>query len=512
MSTPKTTSHTTEIRNHQALANIAQKLQPVIIAPENPPPPPDSDFFQRLNMASKIETNAGLEFIIDVQPDLRFILYYSIYNVIKKYPSLDVKTHPYVSPFTLIAYDQTLIIAHLLLQDIHHRSICSHYANAFRRDNGTKDFLTRLTECIVPSHLEPILLQLISLYDSSRPNQTFIPDLAAFSWSHDFGRIVPPAIMLAAHNLIAGLRQQLTPDEILAHFYATEVCQVANVHYSVANLLGGWYRLDNADRMHVNWLNQAVEEIFNPVVGRALTNRPSLARIRTTPVVYAEVPAVNPYALLFGYSDDNTMPLTAMLENLSDFHRTSNSGKKTLLQLSGESTGITILSHSLEPPTLPTWHRLPACAGHAPNNRTHQQFADDINFMQTKAIGQAQLPIPNAGQCLAVLALVEREDCTAANDPFPALRFSNPENVYPPVLFFQPYNKSLSTLNYTVILGFKIESAEIDGVTLPVPNVRDSLIDNNSRYRQGSLPVSVVYPLYPRRRCSTHHLAESPPQ
>lgn len=53
---------------------------------------------------------------------------------------------------------------------------------------------------------------------------------------------------------------------------------------------------------------------------------------------------------------DNLAPLSAMMNNISKFLENAKLGSKTLLQISGDASGITCLSHSLEPPTLPTWH------------------------------------------------------------------------------------------------------------------------------------------------------------
>lgn len=244
--------------------------------------------------------------------------------------------------------------------DIHHRPQSLAFANAYIQDNGLKDFLTLLSQCTVPSDLEQLVTQLTSVRHPSRTDLVYIPNLASFSWCHDFGRLVPPHIMIIAHNIITSLRTNQTPDEVLLGFYATNVCQVAEVNYTVSECLGGWYRLDNVNRIHPNWINMAVEELFNPVVGRALTNRPSLAKIRVTAANLGAVAACNPYSVLYNMTGDNLAALSAIMDNISKFTEHAKLGSKTLLQLSGDASGITCLSHSLEPPTLPTWHKLPS--------------------------------------------------------------------------------------------------------------------------------------------------------
>lgn len=248
--------------------------------------------------------------------------------------------------------------------------------------------------------------------------------------------------------------------------------------------------------MHDNWLNQAIEEIFNPIVGRSLTNRPTLKRLNITPTQFAQTNQINPYSKIFAYNDVNLQTLLNLVSNLSDFTKKSNRGSRTLLQLSGEASGITILSHSVEPPTLPTSHNKEASAD-VPIARTDQQYATDIHFLTNKIVGNQALAVPAPEACLEVLALVRTVNYTAANEPFPAETFDPSKHVFPPVLYFQPYDRSARTLNYTVTLGIKIECAELDGVTIPTPNHWDSLIDNNSRFRSGSIPVSQIFSSIP---------------
>lgn len=126
--------------------------------------------------------------------------------------------------------------------------------------------------------------------------------------------------MLAAHNEIAIARgNNPNPDEIIRNFYNTHIITVAGVDYTVANLLGGCYRFNNSKYMHDNWLNQAIQEIFNPIVGRSLTNRPTLKRLNITPTHFAQANQINPYSMVFAYNEVNLQTLLNLVGNLSDF-------------------------------------------------------------------------------------------------------------------------------------------------------------------------------------------------
>lgn len=52
-------------------------------------------------------------------------------------------------------------------------------------------------------------------------------------------------------------------------------------------------------------------------------------------------------------------------------------------------------------------------------------------------------------------------------------------------------------INYSLTLGLKIECTEIDGVSLPIPNPSLTLINQNSEYYQGTLPLAQIQATFP---------------
>lgn len=63
------------------------------------------------------------------------------------------------------------------------------------------------------------------------------------------------------------------------------------------------------------------------------------------------------------------------------------------------------------------------------------------------------------------------------------------KHIYPDVLWFQPYSKNPSALNYALTLGLLIEYDDLDGVVIPIPNIQMSLTGNNSMYLQRTIPT-----------------------
>lgn len=116
-----------------------------------------SNFFSKLNVIDRIETDHGTSFTVDVQPDLRFPFYYFTYEVTSKYPELDVKAHPYTSSFSLVAYSQVLFNCALLVNDLYVRDTKSYFASLYRSDPYRRDYLNLLLSLKVPPFVELLI-------------------------------------------------------------------------------------------------------------------------------------------------------------------------------------------------------------------------------------------------------------------------------------------------------------------------------------------------------------------
>lgn len=160
----RTEKHTTEakfsIKHKSTLTEIAKKFTPAQPGPEAPTPKLKSIYFEKLDVAVRMELDHGTSHTIDVQPDLRFPLLYFMYTTAESYPDLTVKCHPFTSTFTLIAYQQIMLNAYLLICDLYCREPISIYAARFKNDSSKMDFLNRLMDCYIPDSLSTLLTQL----------------------------------------------------------------------------------------------------------------------------------------------------------------------------------------------------------------------------------------------------------------------------------------------------------------------------------------------------------------
>lgn len=81
----------------------------------------------------------------------------------------------------------------------------------------------------------------------------------------------------------------------MAKIYNTVLTRIGTASYTISNLFGGPYSFENDTYQHRNWFCSALEAFINPVVARALVQRPIFAKIKTVPLT-ADTPAeVNGY-------------------------------------------------------------------------------------------------------------------------------------------------------------------------------------------------------------------------
>lgn len=92
----------------------------------------------------------------------------------------------------------------------------------------------------------------------------------------------------------------------------------------------------------------------------------------------------------------------------------------------------------------------------------------------------------------ASLQLTSGAEYIPEEDPFSLHGFDPEVNVTPNVAWFQPYNPIPEYIKLCCTLGFNIESYDIVGFTLPMPNIHNSLTDNNSNYRPGLIPFDYI--------------------
>jgi hypothetical protein len=487
------------IRNHAALAQFARKFVPAINQEaEAPVPPSNADFFGTMRMSENVEVDSGSDVTIDVQPDFRFLFGYIAYYVSALYPELNVKGHPYASSLSYVGYCLLLVFAHVLACDLSARRTASSHALVFRNDSYLKDYFNTLLQARIPSFLIPLIEQLAPLYDPRRNRVEFVPTLAGFSFGHDFGRTIVPSVFLSAHDQVASTRQNEDPADLVSRFYGTNLVHYGSTTYKVGNILGTHYNDGTRTVAHPNWLNEMVESIYNPVVGRFLTARPTFARIPLKEYSAKGFTDFNPYIYALSACDENITKMQDFVNAMSRFVESEDSRTFPLGSLLQKISGNVILNHSIEPPTLPTWTAKSVSTdrktGKAPSHEAdNKTFATTHSFLVPPTLGSESRKFPADSKGIETpLYLVDNESYNSDEPPITFDTFDPLENVIPYVRYFQPYDVSPQSLGYTVALGIKIESGSIDGITIPLPDSSESLDESNTQFLQGSIRLNKI--------------------
>lgn len=101
------------------------------------------------------------------------------------------------------------------------------------------------------------------------------------------------------------------------------------------------------------------EKIFNPVNGKTLAQRPTLAKIRLEPLYFSYNYTLNPYDLLLCYFDNNLEKILEIITDESSFLKSELKANKVLSQ------------------TLPTHHVLPPVTVSSPQETEELDDAID---------------------------------------------------------------------------------------------------------------------------------------
>lgn len=481
-----------ELRTPAALAALSKRFSPVLIQEdETPIPPGNADYFGRMMLPTNVELDSGNAAVIDCQFDTRFILNYIQYHVANLYPEFDVKGHPYVSPMTIAGYCLLIFYAHIFNCDSTFRPNKSWYCERLLSDALFTDLNNLFLNCHVPQFLADLLTQISPVYDARRTNFLLVPSLAGYSHEHDFGRTIPPTVFFFAHQILASTRTNKDPDDVLDDLYGTTLVEYENKDYKIANYFGTWIGYT-----HDNWLNQDFQAFFNPIVGRALTQKPTFARTPFTFPTYNK-DDFNPYEYLLAGNDENIL-LTTMLTNaLSAFFSTQGKANAKLGNILSSISGILLFNHSIEPPTLPTWSGKPYVQDTSPDPYTDLDYVKDHKFMAPAERFTDTIPKPENPQNIVTNRyLIEDKRFDPSKDPISYVSFDLRSNIIPYVLYFQPYDVSPSSLGYTIACGLKIEHGELTGITIPIEHPEDSLDDNNSQYLQSAIRLNQIRKIF----------------
>jgi hypothetical protein len=482
-----------ELRTPAALAAIAKRFAPIVNQTDDTPvPPPNADYFARMNMPSNIELDSGNYATIDVQFDTRFIMNYILYHSTNRASEMNFKGHPYATPLSYAGYCLTMLYSFMLAIDVTFRPEKSWHAARFMSDAERKDLYDVLLSSRVPTWFADLLIELAPVFDPRRNNILMVPTLAGYIHSLDFGRTFPPSIFYTAHHLLASTRTNMDPDQVIDSLMGCPlITHGANV-FTVSNYLGTWYESGH----HPNFVNQDYMSFFNPLVGRFLTQRPTFARLPFSQETLAENGQGNIYTTFLLASDENISLANTLYTAMSTFVLSDEPNAPQLGSVLSTLSGSLLLSHSIEPKTLPTWTKAKYVSNDDPSPVSDQTFATDHRLYTTEPVYTKTTTFPSDPKSITGLYyLITKKKHIPTDTPTEYLTFKGTQSVTPYVLYFQPYDVSPSSLGLTIAAGLKIELAEIAAFSVPTEHPESSLQDNNSQYLQSAIRANLIAPV-----------------
>lgn len=454
-------------------------------------PKPVGTYFTNLRLKPRLDVDKGSTFTIDVQPDMRFMTYYVSYTTTEAHEEIVISNNPYCSVPSLIGYKLHQFIFQHLIFDIHARKTKSPYCTIFEDEARLTAYLTNTLQTKVSIDLCIPLEQLAPAFDPLRSRLEFVPNMANFHFKLDFGRSIPAYVYFIVHNILADCTEFTSTQDVMNLIYSTVFITFGGIDYTISNLFGGPYDDGQNTSSHANWFRNSFETTMMPIIGYVLSERPTLVHLPIKIPNFENEDVINPYVYLTVGCIDNVPNVLEFIMNISDVINMNTSDLKPLGQLFTKVSGLTILSHSLESASLPTWHTLKYSNKEETRKRkiNDQVFAQKVQFLTVGPSYTGTLKYPTTAHTIKPeLYLVQNKKFSPNKTPVPYTLFKPQYHLLPDVFWLQPYVRSTSLLNHTVILGIKIESEEFDGVTIPLPNPQSTLIDENSMYAQGAVP------------------------
>lgn len=480
-------------------------------APAPPLPKAANDLAATMNLSENIQYSNVLSKTIDVQPDFRFPLITIIWHLTHMYAGTTFKDHAFASPMSVLGYCLALVYGQLLFCDLVERHSASPAAEDFISKTNMQTFLDVLANAYVPPFLIPIIQALMPFRSALRPGLQFVPSLATCYLNHDFGRIFPLSIFIQAHNTLSEYPLNSHPSTILAHWLSQPIATLPAPFNEIdSNAFFALLRKDTTDNnnetyfMYQSWLNSRLGQLMNPVTSRTNAARPIFAEIPFVPpnlrvsTSLASWSKFNQYEFVFGFNSQNFTHITSYLQNISEYVKTEMSASHTLVQIFDSVSSSSIVSHMISGPALPTWYITNTDKTKDTSNvldvdttkskykftkQAHSELATLLNFLTPDTLTlttPVPFPAPNADPKINDnLYLARNQDPT---DPREFVLFDADKHVTPDLLTWNPTSSVPSAMFGPICAGLLIQNADVDGITLPLPNIEAPLATTNGSY------------------------------
>lgn len=485
----------------QKLRSFAQKFvkDPPKDKEGNAIPAPKNDIFDRMDLGHKLSQDNSIDDTIDAFPDTRYPLKYIIYNVMKLYKTLD-QERPLLSPSSFVAYCLFQLYAFALINDVYGRPHPSFPANQFMDADSRSDLLDAFCNSFVAPFMLTLFHALANTSDPRRPGLQYFCTLAGSRFKTDFGRYIPAQIFILAHNMSCEADTSRNVAAAMAGLINSVVFKDDDTEIRVAHYLSSGV---SDTTFYDSWLYESVKTLFSPVTGKSLLRR---TNIESIPYDSQEISIEmnlddkfdNQYIAFLAACSDN---IYATLDFITAFSNLVDSAFPTAVKLGSipdSQNGTSILVHGYSTFALPTWHSRPIKSDTELKLTTKlrtTKYADTTKFLQpTLYTKRSELSYPKESNgLLSGFYLVLNQKHDNKNDPDKEIIFDPELHEFPRVLYLDPYTSGDGPVSLAILSGMLIESFEVDGTSVPMPDPSIGLAPNNRQFLQGSLPLKYIH-------------------
>nr|DBA44348.1 TPA_asm: hypothetical protein [Betapartitivirus sp. 'pemphredoni'] len=490
-------------------------------------PVPSADILELFRANSAARTDSSNDWIIDVFPTMTPTMMYTMLMSIRHANATQHREHSKTSVATICMYHMSIVYGFFLLNDLHVRPTPSAHARTWAEVSWKYDFATFLLDLPVPEFLTTILSQYHAFETDRTKNVFFIPSAAGYDHDQFFGRVFPLNMFAAIHDCTANLPGNSSKTDVLRDLYSKVLYTITAPAFScvIPDLIG--VTINQVTPTTANYMNSKLFQVFNsvinPVLFRDFQRRSSLAAISFKSPTFANQ-HVNAYDMLFSATSANLRELKVVLQAVSATLSDAVPCKTTLGKFIAENTSSAIIKHGYSTFPLPTWSHSDNAAKPASFNLmtqyslvSEEERAEDFCFLQRPT---AAIPHDNALNDVRFVANAETNVtltlpanhsiirtwplCLRVNNAgengFPRhnnddlVKFLDYIHTAPSVLVLDTDGSLTVDAHLALLAGKIIESFELDGSTVEMPNAAKSLGMQNCMFADSAIPYRYVRP------------------
>lgn len=490
-------------------------------------PVPSADILELFRANTGARSDSCNDWTIDVFPNMTPIMMYTMLMSIRHASATEQREHAKASVATICMHHMTIIYGFFLLNDLFVRPAPSAHARSWAEVSWKNEFVNYLMNVPVPEFLTTILSQFHAFETDRTKNVFFIPSAAGYDHDQFFGRVYPLNMFAAIHDCTATLPGNSSKIDVLKDLYSKVLYSIHIPGFSccIPDLIG--VTISQTSNTTANHLNSKLFQVFNslinPVLFRDFQRRSTLAALSFKSPTY-QTDDINAYDLLFSATPANLRELKVVMQALSAVLKDTVPCKFTLGRFISENSSSAIIKHGYSTFALPTW-------SHSENGTksalfaavtTHtlvseEERAEDFCFLQRPANA-----IPHTNELVDLIYVANADKTTPVNLPanhsivrnfplclrhdanqnngFPRVdnedltKFTDEVHTYPSVLVLDTDGDLTVTAHLPLLAGKIIESFELDGATIEMPNALKSLGMQNCMFADSAIPYKYVRP------------------